>query len=165
MPFSRDATIPPLKVLRRTVLLFLPVAAALALVILLLVGVGVWLHRPVVLGLVGITGAGMIVFSLIMFLLDLYLNRAVNWIGYIVLVAGMIWGTLLGERVTYNFGVFAGAGVDLDAETLRQADCVVIATAHNSYDWRWVVANSQLVMDTRNATKGAGAGPARVVKL
>ncbi len=32
----------------------------LALVILLLVGVGVWLHRPVVLGLVGITGAGML---------------------------------------------------------------------------------------------------------
>jgi phosphate-selective porin len=28
---------------------------------------------------------------------------------------GMIWGDLLGQRVTYNFGVFAGAGVDLDA--------------------------------------------------
>ena len=41
-----------------------------------------------------ITGAAMIVFSLIMFLLDLYLNRAVNWIGYVFLVAGMIWGTL-----------------------------------------------------------------------
>ncbi len=41
-----------------------------------------------------ITGAAMIVFSLIMFLLDLYLNKAVNWIGYIFLIAGMIWGTL-----------------------------------------------------------------------
>lgn len=41
-----------------------------------------------------ITGAGMIVFSLIMFLLDLYLNQAVSWIGYLVLAAGMIWGTL-----------------------------------------------------------------------
>jgi hypothetical protein len=41
-----------------------------------------------------ITGAALIVFSLIMFLLDLYLNRAVSWIGYIFLVAGMIWGTL-----------------------------------------------------------------------
>jgi phosphate-selective porin len=28
---------------------------------------------------------------------------------------GMIWGTLLGQRVTYNLGVFAGTGVDLDA--------------------------------------------------
>ena len=41
-----------------------------------------------------ITGAGLIVFSLIMFLLDLYLNRAVSSIAYVVLVAGMIWGTL-----------------------------------------------------------------------
>jgi phosphate-selective porin len=28
---------------------------------------------------------------------------------------GMIWGTLLGQRLTYNFGVFTGAGIDLDA--------------------------------------------------
>ena len=41
-----------------------------------------------------ITGAALIVFSLIMFLLDLYLNKAVNWIGYIFLIAGMIWGTI-----------------------------------------------------------------------
>jgi ABC-type sugar transport system permease subunit len=26
--------------------------------------------------------------------LDLYLNKAVNWIGYIFLIAGMAWGTL-----------------------------------------------------------------------
>jgi hypothetical protein len=36
----------------------------------------------------------MIVFSLIMFLLDLYLNRTINWIGYVFLIAGMVWGTL-----------------------------------------------------------------------
>lgn len=41
-----------------------------------------------------ITGAAIVVFSLIMFLMDLYLNKAVNWIGYIFLIAGMIWGTL-----------------------------------------------------------------------
>jgi phosphate-selective porin len=28
---------------------------------------------------------------------------------------GMVWGELLGKRITYNFGVFTGAGVDLDA--------------------------------------------------
>ena len=41
-----------------------------------------------------ITGAAIVVFSLIMFLMDLYLNKAVNWIGYIFLIAGMIFGTL-----------------------------------------------------------------------
>jgi threonine/homoserine/homoserine lactone efflux protein len=32
----------------------------LALVVLLLAGLGVWLHRPVILGLVGVSGAGML---------------------------------------------------------------------------------------------------------
>jgi hypothetical protein len=41
-----------------------------------------------------ITGGVLIFFSLIMYLLDLYMNQAVNWIGYIFLLAGMIWGTL-----------------------------------------------------------------------
>ena len=41
-----------------------------------------------------ITGAAMIIYSLIMFLLDLYLNRSVSWISYLVLAGGMFWGTL-----------------------------------------------------------------------
>lgn len=41
-----------------------------------------------------ITGAVLMVFSLIMFLLNLHMNKAVNWIGYVFLVAGMIYGTL-----------------------------------------------------------------------
>ena len=69
-----------------------------------------------------ITGAALIVFSLIMFLLDLYLNRTVNWFGYIFLIAGMVWGTIeyrkkysngfltYGKAFTSCFwiGVFAG---------------------------------------------------------
>lgn len=31
-------------------------------------------------------------------------------------------------------------------------DCILIATNHSSYDYKWVVDNSQLVVDTRNAT-------------
>ncbi len=36
----------------------------------------------------------MIVFSLIMFLLDLYLNKTLSWISYLLLAAGMLYGTL-----------------------------------------------------------------------
>ena len=57
------------------------------------------------------------------------------------------------------------ARVELDEERLRWADCVVIATAHSSYDWRWIVDNSRLILDTRNATKGVSVNSARVVKL
>jgi hypothetical protein len=41
-----------------------------------------------------LAGVGMIIFSLIMFITDLYMNKTVNWIGYLILIAGMIWGTL-----------------------------------------------------------------------
>ena len=33
-------------------------------------------------------------------------------------------------------------------------DCVLISTNHSSYDYPWIVKNSKLVVDTRNATAG-----------
>src|SRR6266481_3344295 len=39
-------------------------------------------------------------------------------------------------------------------ENLGQYDCVVIVTDHSEYDYRRIVQESQLVVDTRNATKG-----------
>jgi UDP-N-acetyl-D-glucosamine dehydrogenase len=61
------------------------------------------------------------------------------------------------------------ASVRLDPEALREADCVIIATDHHSYDWDEVVAHARLVVDTRNVTsrltddrRNAGA---RIVKL
>jgi len=41
----------------------------------------------------------------------------------------------------------------------------VITTAHSFYDWEWVVENSRLVVDTRNATRNVSANPTRIVKL
>ena len=46
------------------------------------------------------------------------------------------------------------ASVPLTEETLKKYDCVVIATDHSSYDYEFVVKNAQLIVDTRNATKG-----------
>ena len=55
--------------------------------------------------------------------------------------------------------------VDLTLERLQNADCVVISTAHSSYDWKWIVDNSQLVVDTRNATGGIPGASGRLVRL
>ena len=55
--------------------------------------------------------------------------------------------------------------VTLDERTLRQADCVVISTAHSSYDWEWIVKNSKLVVDTRNATRNVKATHRHIVTL
>jgi UDP-N-acetyl-D-glucosamine dehydrogenase len=39
-------------------------------------------------------------------------------------------------------------------DNLSQYDCVVIVTDHSDYDYRRIVTESQLVVDTRNATRG-----------
>ena len=49
---------------------------------------------------------------------------------------------------------FEMRSISLEKETLRNYDCVLIATDHSSYDYKWIVENSRLVVDTRNATKG-----------
>jgi len=51
------------------------------------------------------------------------------------------------------------------AETLAQADCVVVATDHSAYDWDAVVKNARLVVDSRNATRRVAAGRHKIVLL
>lgn len=51
----------------------------------------------------------------------------------------------------------------LTAESLKAADCVLIATDHSAYDYGFVVANAKCVVDTRNATKGV-AGRENVLR-
>jgi UDP-N-acetyl-D-glucosamine dehydrogenase len=48
---------------------------------------------------------------------------------------------------------------------LNRADCVVIITPHSSYDWRQVLAESALIVDTRNALGQAGKASPKVVRL
>ncbi len=55
--------------------------------------------------------------------------------------------------------------VDLSAKVLQKTDCVVITTAHSDYDWEWIVANSRLVVDTRNATRSVKTNLAKIVRL
>jgi UDP-N-acetyl-D-glucosamine dehydrogenase len=52
----------------------------------------------------------------------------------------------------------------LSAESLASTDCVLVVTDHSAYDWPWIVDNSPLVVDTRNATRGVSAPPGRVVR-
>ena len=39
-------------------------------------------------------------------------------------------------------------------ENLGQYDCALIVTDHSDYDYAGIVRDSQLVVDTRNATRG-----------
>ncbi len=42
-------------------------------------------------------------------------------------------------------------------EQLGEYDCVLIVTNHSEYDYARIVRESQLVVDTRNATRGIAA--------
>lgn len=56
------------------------------------------------------------------------------------------------------------ASVPLTPEYLNSRDCVLIVTDHSRYDWDWIVENSRLVIDTRNATKGVCKHRERIIK-
>lgn len=56
--------------------------------------------------------------------------------------------------------------VPLTEDSLRAADCVLIAAAHSAYDWDWIANNSRLIVDTRNATAAVKESrSALIVKL
>jgi UDP-N-acetyl-D-glucosamine dehydrogenase len=67
-----------------------------------------------------------------------------------------------GAEVSYHdpYFPFVGRGRKYDLhmkcaplQNLNQYDCVLIATDHSDYDYERIVENSQLVVDTRNATR------------
>jgi UDP-N-acetyl-D-glucosamine dehydrogenase len=68
-----------------------------------------------------------------------------------------------GAQVSYHdpYFPFIGKGRKYDLqmkrselEKLGQYDCIVIVTDHSDYDYQKIVGEAQLVVDTRNATKG-----------
>jgi UDP-N-acetyl-D-glucosamine dehydrogenase len=76
-----------------------------------------------------------------------------------------------GARVHYNDPYFPKIGkgrkYDLQMEcvpleALGQYDCVVIITDHSDYDYQRIVAEAQLIIDTRNATTGISSS--RIVR-
>ncbi len=68
-----------------------------------------------------------------------------------------------GAQVSYHdpYFPFIGKGRKYDLQMkrteldkLEQYDCIVIVTDHSDYDYKKIVGQAQLVVDTRNATKG-----------
>jgi UDP-N-acetyl-D-glucosamine dehydrogenase len=71
-----------------------------------------------------------------------------------------------GASVEYNDPFFAQVGhgrkyalnmTSTPLERVPEFDCVVIVTDHSQYDYASIAAQAQLVVDTRNATKGLTA--------
>jgi UDP-N-acetyl-D-glucosamine dehydrogenase len=52
----------------------------------------------------------------------------------------------------------------LSTKMLKGYDVVVISTDHTCYDYQWIVNNSKMVVDSRNATAGVKSGREKIVK-
>ncbi len=81
----------------------------------------------------------------------------------------------MGAEVDYNDPYVGSIGetrqthrrpvsVELTEDVLNRYDCAVIITNHSSYDYQWIVDNSNLVVDTRNACSEIVNGRDKVVK-
>jgi UDP-N-acetyl-D-mannosaminuronate dehydrogenase len=64
----------------------------------------------------------------------------------------------LKEIVTFD-------SVDLDDKTLSGADCCVIITGHNKFDYDWIVDRSSLVVDAVNATRHVTKNKQKIFRL
>ena len=56
------------------------------------------------------------------------------------------------------------ASKKITPKMLAGYDAVIISTDHSSYDYQLIVDNSQLVIDTRNATRSIRRGRKKIVK-
>jgi UDP-N-acetyl-D-glucosamine dehydrogenase len=54
--------------------------------------------------------------------------------------------------------------VPLNEKTLNTCDCAAIITDHSSFNYQWIVDNSPVVVDTRNATKNVLSGINKIFK-
>ena len=77
-----------------------------------------------------------------------------------------------GAEVIYNdpyvpkikIGKREWESLPLNKILLSRADCVVITAAHSCYDYKWIVENARLAVDTRNATKNL-LDKGRIIKI
>jgi UDP-N-acetyl-D-glucosamine dehydrogenase len=56
------------------------------------------------------------------------------------------------------------SSVELTEKSLAEYDCVVVITNHDCYDYQWIVDNSSIVVDTRNACVNILRGKEKVFK-
>ncbi|MFW6126773.1 MAG: nucleotide sugar dehydrogenase [Thermodesulfobacteriota bacterium] len=58
-----------------------------------------------------------------------------------------------------NFPDLDLKSVDLTAENLSGADCVLLVTDHSAMDYAWIASQARLIVDTRNAFAGHHGAP------
>lgn len=70
------------------------------------------------------------------------------------------WISQLRPTRKYNFKM---ESTPITPELLAEMDAVIVVTDHSDYDFSEIVRNANMVIDTRNATKGINAGKEKIV--
>jgi UDP-N-acetyl-D-glucosamine dehydrogenase len=60
---------------------------------------------------------------------------------------------------------FTFESVPLTPETLSQADCTLIITGHRNFEYKWIVNEAQVVVDTVNATRHVTENRHKIARL
>lgn len=71
--------------------------------------------------------------------------------------------TVGGDIVLKNKLTFES--IPLTSEALSQADCTLIVTGHRQFDYKWIVNEAQVVVDTVNATRHVGENRHKIARL
>ncbi len=61
----------------------------------------------------------------------------------------------------YNFNMIS---VELSKENLKKYDILILSTDHSEYDYKFIVANSNLIIDTRNIFSKIGINSSKIWK-
>ncbi|MDX1776414.1 MAG: nucleotide sugar dehydrogenase [Desulfobulbales bacterium] len=61
----------------------------------------------------------------------------------------------------YSFNL---KSTELTAETIAGMDCILVATDHSAYDYRFILDHADLIVDTRNAFNGLPGAAEKVVQ-
>ena len=61
----------------------------------------------------------------------------------------------------YDFNLISSP---LTKGLLKRMDAVMIVTDHSRYDYAWIVKNSDLIIDTRNATQNVNINRHKIIK-
>ena len=59
---------------------------------------------------------------------------------------------------------FSLKSIPLTEKLLQNMDAALIITGHSCYDYEWIVKNSKLIIDTRNAAQGVVSGRQKIIK-
>ena len=59
---------------------------------------------------------------------------------------------------------FSLKSMELTAKTLATMDCILLATDHSAYDYRFILDHADLIIDTRNAFNGLQGAAGKVVQ-